>query len=381
MDLVASVYEAALRPDRWSVFLDGLATAIHGAATHILVQGRKGRSGVFAGVRGDPEHYRLYGDYYCRLNPYILHPACENTPGLVHSGQWCEAAAVKRTEFYSDFLMKAGVFPALCSNLFHDGARVGYLVSYRPLAAKPFQVEDAKLLRALTPHVQRALQVGDAMKRVQDEHCLVLDALDHLTQAIIILDGKGRPRMINRAASAILAERDGLSCQRGELRAAASVDNRRLTSLIASVLKTQARELESHPGGLVAIERPSGRAALAVLVSPLHLPRTTSMAFDGLDGAAAVVLLAAPDQGLAVPRNSLRILLGLTAREAEVTQLLLQGYDVRQVARCLGMAYHTARVHQRTVYEKSGVHDKAELMRLVLRGIPQVQGESLDPAP
>ncbi len=373
MDLVASIYEAAVGSDGWNVFLEGLASALHGTATHILVQGKKGRSGVFAGVRGDPDQYRLYRDYYCRINPYVLHPACDSSPGRVHSGHWCDSAAVKRTEFYSDFLMPAGVFPVLCANLFDDDTRAGYLVSYRALGSEPFGSDDAKMLGALTPHVQRALQVSDAMKRLQDERRLMLGALDHLSQAIIILDGKGRPWVVNRAASAILAERDGLSCQRGELRAAAHLDDRRLTTLVASVLKNRDRGLESHPGGFLAIERPSGRPALAVLVSPLHVPRGRSELFDELDRAAAIAIVAAPDEALAVPRSSLRERLRLTAREAEVAQLLLRGYNVRQAAHHLGISYHTARVHQRTVYEKSGVHDKAELVRFVVRGIPLVR--------
>jgi DNA-binding CsgD family transcriptional regulator len=373
-DLVALAYEAALDPGRWPVFVRGVADAVAGTTTHILVQSRDAGGDVFAQVRADPGHAAEYRDHYSFINPYILHPERDDTPGLVHCVPWANPSDVRKTEFFADFLVRANIFPVLSANLFNDRKRLGYLVSYRPLSAEPFGECEARLLSALLPHLQRALQVSQALTRSENARHSLLAALDALAQAVVVLDRRGRVWAVNRAATAILSEHDGLKICQGELRACSHSAQRRFSRMLASVLRTRGAGIESPAGGFLAIERPSGRAALAALLSPLSVRSAVSPLFDELHEAAALVLLAAPDEPLSVPSDLLRSCLGLTRREAEVAQLLLVGHDIRAVASQLHISYHTARVHQRVIYEKSGVHDKAQLVRSVLRCVPAIVG-------
>lgn len=57
---------------------------------------------------------------------------------------------------------------------------------------------------------------------------------------------------------------------------------------------------------------------------------------------------------------------GLTAREAQVVNLILQGHSARAIGEVLKISGETVRVHRRHIYEKLGVASQAELFRWFL---------------
>jgi DNA-binding CsgD family transcriptional regulator len=57
---------------------------------------------------------------------------------------------------------------------------------------------------------------------------------------------------------------------------------------------------------------------------------------------------------------------GLTLRESQVVNLILEGHSSRAVAEALKISNETVRVHRRNIYEKLGVSSQAELFRWFL---------------
>ena len=57
---------------------------------------------------------------------------------------------------------------------------------------------------------------------------------------------------------------------------------------------------------------------------------------------------------------------GLTAREAQVVNLMLEGHSARAIAEVLKISNETVRVHRRNIYEKLGISSQAELFRWFL---------------
>ena len=67
----------------------------------------------------------------------------------------------------------------------------------------------------------------------------------------------------------------------------------------------------------------------------------------------------------------LRALYGLTAAEAVLTRLLVQGLPLAEAAAQLGVRVQTVRTRLKTIFEKTDTHRQAELVRLVLLGTPR----------
>lgn len=67
-------------------------------------------------------------------------------------------------------------------------------------------------------------------------------------------------------------------------------------------------------------------------------------------------------------RESFAVKYGLSTREAEVFELLVQGKTRTQIAECLSLSSWTVKEHIAGVYAKIGVHSAKELMLLVAEG-------------
>ena len=61
--------------------------------------------------------------------------------------------------------------------------------------------------------------------------------------------------------------------------------------------------------------------------------------------------------------------LNLTAREAAIVDLVLQGHSSEAVGRRLGITTGTVKVHRRNVYRKLGISSQTQLLSLYLKSM------------
>ena len=137
--------------------------------------------------------------------------------------------------------------------------------------------------------------------------------------------------------------------------------------MIAQATQTgQGRGL--HPGGALALSRPSMLRPLSVLVAPLGHKASV----DGLDlgrtRPAAVVFVSDPEVRQETPAALLQRLYGLTPAEARLAEAMAGGGPLKAAAERLGIGRETARSQLKQVYAKTGTHRQAELVRLLLTG-------------
>ena len=100
---------------------------------------------------------------------------------------------------------------------------------------------------------------------------------------------------------------------------------------LARVLSRQGRWIVLHGAPLVA----DGARRVAVIVEPAHPARISAL------------LMAA---------------YGLTEREQDVTRLVLRGQSTAQIAESLSVSPHTVQQHLKSVFEKTGVRSRRDLV-------------------
>src|SRR5882724_10901867 len=106
VELVDSAYHAAFNASAWQPFLERFADALRGHNTALLVKDlSSNQNRAVACVRTDPEQLRLYNEYYCGLNPWIINGSADLAAGRVGVGEMhCESEELIQTDFYNGWL-------------------------------------------------------------------------------------------------------------------------------------------------------------------------------------------------------------------------------------------------------------------------------------
>lgn len=176
---------------------------------------------------------------------------------------------------------------------------------------------------------------------------LAAEILEHLAEAVIVVDRDGRARGMNSAARSLLDQEPGLRLGLWGPQGAPDSEPSGLHPIVREACQG------AEPSGPLRIER-EGRGTLRV--------RVVSLSPRGGQRAALFVseLADAPSVAEIMER------FGTTPTESKVAQRMARGVRLEAIARDMGIAVHTVRGHLKQVFSKTGVHRQAELVALLL---------------
>lgn len=211
----------------------------------------------------------------------------------------------------------------------------GALGLYREPESPLFDGEELELVRALAPHLaegaRRALLVGEATDP---------DAPD--APGLVVLSADWEVQSVTSGVERWLAELPDGDWAAG-----------RLPSSVLSVAGQALRTAE-HRGapGEVAVARVLSRSGTWVVLHGASL-------MSGAVRRVAVIVEPAHPARIA---PLLMSAYGLTQREQELTRLVLQGHSTTEIAECLVISAHTVQQHLKSVFDKTGVRSRRDLV-------------------
>jgi DNA-binding CsgD family transcriptional regulator len=116
---------------------------------------------------------------------------------------------------------------------------------------------------------------------------------------------------------------------------------------------------------VLPLRRPSGKRPLTAVVRALEgLERS-----DNPGGPATLLFLLDPEIEAETVESELRQLYGLTATEAGLANLLMEGKALDECCVILDIRRSTARTHLQHLFDKVGVQRQGELVSLLLRSV------------
>jgi DNA-binding CsgD family transcriptional regulator len=369
LGVIGTFYDAGLGTESWEHALNMLAAAFGAVSANLaLLWGDPSKAQKVVSVGVDSGAVDTYERRYGLLNPVSaaiprLPVGAPFTDGMVSPRD-----VTLRGEFYNDWARPNGLEQGLFAVLVRDGVVNGSICISRSSREGDFDGDQLDLLSLLAPHLQRATQadicLADAIKAAG-----VVAALNNLREGVVLVAADGIVLYANSTAEAMIAEADGLSIERGKLRAATAARTTMLRQTLARTTAVVADALVIPTTGsmesVLRLERPSGRRPLAMLIVPLT-HRTAQVWAAALPAARAVVFVIDPERReTEVQPRTLRRLYGLTLREAMLAIEVSRGDGLRAAADRLGIASATARTHLLRVFAKTDTRRQADLVRLV----------------
>jgi DNA-binding CsgD family transcriptional regulator len=369
--LIDRIYAAALNPDVWQQVTEGVSEIFAGSPTMLgfMIPGEEAGPRYAVGV--DPEYRMSHMEHLFKDVPWSTRYMYAFVDRWGDLGEVMGHVDLAASELYTEWLKPQGLAAAwtvghtICDE--HGEPRGGFSVFPREGAPAftPAQFAEAD---ALVPHLRRAIQVHLTVHGAQRVRLALAEAIDRLPTGLVLLDAKRRVVVQNRGAERIIAADDGFRIDRNGPTADDARENATLQKLIADAMDARAGQ-EIRSAGFVAVSRPSGERAYAVMVTPLLAAPGKSVASD----AVVAIFVADPSARVVAGPEVLAELYQLTHSEAELVRLLATGLSLEEAAVKRGVSLNTARSHLKHAFAKTDTSRQGELVRLIVTGVGQIR--------
>jgi PAS domain-containing protein/DNA-binding CsgD family transcriptional regulator len=371
--LIGDIYDAALNPGLWPRVLQQLVTltASNSAVLTALDQLNPAYTVAFShNVPAEP--LQVYREARLDIIDMELHvpPMLKGGLGSIFSSTdayGSQEEYVRRAgEFYERCLKPSNIYYLTGTLLDHGDFRSATLGVHRPQDWTPMAPAQTAVLARLASHFRRALQIHRQLTEVRQLNAALYRMLDGLVAGVLLLNGAGVVRYANPAAEKVLRRHDGLVVSaRGELRAADPAANAVLQHLLRRAISTGRREGQ-HGGDDSVIGLPTPQDSRLLMLTTTPLSALTGYAELASDGIAAAVFITDPAARHTLSRRLLGDAYGLSERECDLCEAFLNHASLEGTAQACGLSLASVRTYLKAVYEKTGQHSQAGLMRLLM---------------
>jgi len=356
---VSEFYAASTQPE---LFPSALASAMN------LVGADTGYSWVQVGEKppvtlayrevGGPDLIGLYESQFADQDVWVQ-ALMANEKGKAHvMDDLVPTQELQRTSFYGDFLRPNYDILHALGIVIPVGPDSSAMLGFHKIAKHDaFTDAQRRRLQTIAPHVGRALHLSHR-HREWSETSHFAQALDRLNTAMVIVDGQERIAFANIAAQRLLQAPDGLTVKSGRLfiedSGAAEGFERALSVALSGQIVPETK---------LTIRVPTRRRQRGILVSifPLY------SASQGLTASTEAALVVLIEPAIRIPGSDAEVLtlFGLTAAEARLAALLVQGTRLEVCAEMVSISRNTARNQLASIFAKVGVNRQSDLIALV----------------
>jgi DNA-binding CsgD family transcriptional regulator len=227
-----------------------------------------------------------------------------------------------------------------------------------------FGSEERDFLALLAPHIQRAVANGMQLIQLDKERRLYSSTITRQSVGVVTLDERGKVVTRNVVADNIIREKDGLTIVNEQIYLESSTARGKFNDFIEAIVTAQ-RNQDVAPTNALAVERPSGRPDLEILVKPMMIDKTVEPGHT----AHMTVFINEPERSYEIDTRILMSLYNLTKAEVNLAKLLAEGANLDQASAELGIARNTARAQLRSIFAKTGVSRQSMLVSLMLKSV------------
>lgn len=365
LELIELIYASAQRPELWGDVVRTIVAHVGSERSALFLGSPNAFTPELITIENlDPKAWLDFVTYYVDINPVMILAEQNLSPDRVwFSRDVITDADLERSEFYIDFLEPNEMHHIAALRLQEPGMAPANLSLQRSKRSGDFDERAQVVLHTLRPHLLRALSLRGRLGALEERALGFAAAIDAYRHAVVAIDEQGRVVFASRSGEALLREHGALAVAGGRLQADDPARDHELQQLVLSAVQPA---LETAP---------SVRNTVLLYDSEGHMLRVTILphrrAVPGIGGSVAALVFLM-DSSAPEPSRSgiLTGAYGLTPNEARIADLLASGRDVAQIAEMLRLTQETVRFYIKRSLAKTGSRRQADLVRLVLGGVP-----------
>jgi DNA-binding CsgD family transcriptional regulator len=359
--LVGNVYDAALDPSLWQAALRQATLYIGGVAAALYSKDATARTGAIFYQDGgiDPRYVDIYFEKYVKLYPLSVGHFFSSIEQPISVEDIVPYDEFRDTRFYKEWVKPQRLVDHLVVALDKSVTTAALFGVFR--SEREGSADDAmrRRMRLLAPHIRRSVLVSRLFDLKIAEAATLATAFDGLSAGMFLIDAAGRIVHANAAGHAILQADDYLRAIEGRLSASDPQRNQLLRDIINAAAGGD--EAVGIKGIAIPFVGRDGERHVTHV-----LPLTSGARSKAGRAFAAVAALFVHRTSLDTPSPAEVIARAyrLTPTELRVLLAIVEVGGVPEVAEALGIAVHTVKKYLASIYEKTGVHRQADLVKI-----------------
>jgi DNA-binding CsgD family transcriptional regulator len=358
--VISDVYDAALDPRRWPAALEQVCRFVQGICSGLVLHDAllAGGQAYFA-WGDDPAWTKLYFGKYIKLNPLVVPGLMMKVGDVVSNTTFMSQEDFQATQFYKEWMAPQRYVDMIFANLHKAPTSYTGVIVVRDKVMGVADEGSRHRMALLVPHLSRATTIGKIIELRTVEATALSETLDGLAAAVFLLDASGRLVFANLSGQALLERGEVLRNRAGTLGATSLEADPVLRRMVSSISTDDAVAPTKSALPLTASNGEPYVGHLLPLTSGLR--RRTGAYHEAV--AAFFVRKVAADVSAAF--ETVAQLYQLTPAELRVLAAIAQEEGVTGAAAALEVSPGTVRSHLRRLFDKTGVHRQADLIKLV----------------
>ena len=357
-ELLQPLYGAMLDPAQLDVFNQRLAEATDSHITGVLIHDVAAGKGQVNRIHGvdNARMLALLSEVDLREDPWMQRVTPQLGIGRVlNTEDFVPRAEAVRSGFFNNYYRKLGIVQQVASVGLYDGNSSVTLSLCHGDRRRVYGEAELGLLRGLTPHWINAYAMMRRLGGLERKVATLEQALERSPVAMFMLGPDLSICRTNASAehllgAGLLHREAGALVVRGRARAG-------LHALLQRALRADSRLVGGEVEKLVlrdADERP------CLVVTAHRLVR-----WSPHEEGALLVFVREVKQARVVLEPTLQRLFGLTGAESRLAVAMYRHADAGAAARECGITQGTALSRLKVIYDKTGEHGQASLVRLL----------------
>jgi DNA-binding CsgD family transcriptional regulator len=362
--LIGHIYDCAIDPSLWPATLDKVRKALGFAHATLSVQAMPTGTVLLNENSGIP---RLWAERVADYGADIIalwgglatvNTAPIETPLVLSQINPSVADGSCNNRFHLEWHRPQGLIDTLSVGLIRDGTTLAAASLVRHDSEGPITPREIDAAALLAPHLRRAVTIGHLLEFHRIAASDFGEIVAGLRSPVLLVGETLHLVHANMAGEALLARGEPLGIKGGNLYASSPLVR---AALEAAVSQADRDESAMARRGLGIPARGKNGDIYALHVLPLKRGRAPGLLSPAAKAAIFVASTATPAGEVG---SMFAAMFDLTEAESRVFDLIAAGRTVTEAANMLGVGVSTVRTHLLRIFDKTGTHRQADLVRI-----------------